>query len=815
MPSSPKVTSNIRRIQHFTPATYVASQVAGQKRRRLRNAVSCDPCRIRKAKCDQGHPCGSCTLRLQQSECTYGWHNRTDTIKTGAQDGEAAATPVDPPGSNVDGRSDENYLLENRMAQLEFKVEELQAMVLSLSPRSRSSSDRGDEISKDGAPGVSELSSNSLPAEERNGMIGSRQGVLHFIGPTGWTLHHQGVGTLLSMQTYADEFKQGQEVASSVHTGTAFENEMNACQQIRTRYKGWRTSSIADCVFFTSSHISMSELESLVPDRSVCEALIDRFLVTFNKTHPIVDEDTFREEVSSFWDSRPVKPNTWLPYLLAVLAMGLLLPVNSLSSRIINGRFQGRKILMTVLQLLFSSPSYFRRPDIRTFQIMLLSILARKLELNEPDGSDAVNGMLAIARQVAYSMGLHRDVSNKPGVSTTDFELRRKLWTTFIFVDLEHSVQSGMPFLLRMTDFQTRSLLGSSHTESPYVYCIHRALPIWIEIVQAANSCTLIGPSPLIISGMVEQLRELTAIINERLPAGFWSSSVSSPEVTLILEVQRSILHCFNNRMLMILQILLVQNPLSSTSRNATLTSAVTVLEHASLLANLVRTCADDLQDAWRHFVVSELYCQFSYASIHILHRIRRILQAKDTPLPSVCQTHHGTTKYDLITLHEFVEKASSISDGAVHHSPSAVKGNMFFKGLCADIRERLRLANVHLSGTHGTSADHSAGDIREIFSAMRRAMNASLEVSRMAIDRAVRSSDPPPLLCEEAEDRGHESDGNGQIFQAANLAISDSSGDTEIEVQSGDNMVRKFMLSSTFSLLDCWLWVRRFEVTF
>ncbi|KAK9490417.1 hypothetical protein V1508DRAFT_424951 [Lipomyces doorenjongii] len=79
MPSSPKVAIGIRGIQNFTPATYVAGQLAGQKRLRQRNAVSCDPCRLRKVKCDHGQPCGACTLRMRQSECTYGG-DLTDTF---------------------------------------------------------------------------------------------------------------------------------------------------------------------------------------------------------------------------------------------------------------------------------------------------------------------------------------------------------------------------------------------------------------------------------------------------------------------------------------------------------------------------------------------------------------------------------------------------------------------------------------------------------------------------------------------------------------------------------------------------------------
>ncbi|KAK9237008.1 hypothetical protein V1525DRAFT_405350 [Lipomyces kononenkoae] len=808
MPSSPKVAAGIRRIQNFTPATYATEQIAGQKRRRVRNAVSCDPCRIRKVKCDQGQPCGPCKLRARQSECTYGGH-MGDTIQTGTtNDDEAASAIGGPPGGSVVGRSGENHLHMDRMMQLELKVEELQEMVLALRSevRTRSQSPRRRHSSSDRVNDTSRFSSHNKSTVQRNGLIGSKHGALHFIGPTGWTLHHQGGHDALSSFYH----QGGHDVLTAFYSRTSFEDQWQAYLKVRDRYRGWRVSSMVDCVSFTSAQkLSHSELISLVPERSVCNVLVDRFLVTFNKTHPIVDEDTLRDEISSFWDSRPVKSNNWLPYLLAVLSIGLLLPVNSLpeGGRIINGRFQGRKILTAVLQLLFSTPSYFRRPDTRVFQIMLLSILARKLELLEPDGSDAINGLLAITRQMSYSMGLHRDVSNKVGVPTVEYELRRNLWTTFIFIDLEHSVQCGMPFLLRTTDFDTRMLMGISGTESPYLYCIRCALPLWIEIVQAANSCSSADPSPPMISGVKERLRELTALIDEHLPAGICSSSESLPEAKLVHEVQRSILHCFNSRMLMVVQTLLVQDPSSPLSRNTNLSSAVTVLEHACLLADLVRACPESLQDAWRHLVVSELFCQFSYASLHILNRICRTLESVDPPLPSLFQTNHGTSKYDLLTLHEFLEQSGSIMDDTVHHSPSAVKASMLLKCLCADARERIRLANIHLSGTAGPSAGPHPQDGREIFNAMSRAMTASLELSRMAVDRAAASSDPPPLLCEETEESGLESaslsnGGQRRLVEASKLEITDSSGNTGANLQPDYNM-NNLPISSGDKLFD------------
>ncbi|KAK9428112.1 hypothetical protein V1505DRAFT_402131 [Lipomyces doorenjongii] len=184
---------------------------------------------------------------------------------------------------------------------------------------------------------------------------------------------------------------------------------------------------------------------------------------------------------------------------------------------------------------------------------------------------------------------------------------------------------------------------------------------------------------------------------------------------------------------------------------------------------------------------------------MHILIHIRRILECQDTALPSLCYTTHGATKFDFLTLLDFVERSCNLLDYTIHHSPSAVKGNILFKGFCADIRERVHLANIHLSVPSGTSGDASRKDIGPILDAIRRAM-----------DDTARSSDPPPLLCEEIEGRRHEysrvSNRQGQMSQATNLEITDTSGNREVEVEAGYNMLRKLMLRLSLSSVGCTL---------
>lgn len=154
--------------------------------------------------------------------------------------------------------------------------------------------------------------------------------------------------------------------------------------------------------------------------------------MSFNKFYLLVDEKDFLKEISGFWNSEAQTPNNWVAFYITVLATGFLLPVYPFPDghQVKRSRAHGARMLRSVMQFLLSSASRFRRPDTKLFQAMLLSALARKLELHEPDGSVAMNGLLAIIRQMAFAMGLHRDPSiarKSSRIPAKERESRRKV----------------------------------------------------------------------------------------------------------------------------------------------------------------------------------------------------------------------------------------------------------------------------------------------------------------------------------------------------------------------------------------------------
>jgi hypothetical protein len=201
--------------------------------------------------------------------------------------------------------------------------------------------------------------------------------------------------------------------ARFVHIKT-FEAQWRAYLRLRDQYRGWCLSSLLEWTVAPPLPLSVSNLLEMLPPQSDCDVLVRRFLDTFNRIYPIVDGDALLREMSDFWQSKTPLSNTWVAYALAVIANGLLVPVHALpdDTEVFQGRVTGRRLMTAAMQFVMSTPLLFRRPDSRVFQTLLLSILSRKLDLSEPDAGDGINGSLAIARQMAFAMGLHRDPSS-------------------------------------------------------------------------------------------------------------------------------------------------------------------------------------------------------------------------------------------------------------------------------------------------------------------------------------------------------------------------------------------------------------------
>lgn len=93
-----------------------------------------------------------------------------------------------------------------------------------------------------------------------------------------------------------------------------------------------------------------------------------------------------------------------------------------------------------------------KRPDLRVFQIYCLSMVARRV-----NGLSANQAWIATGNLVklAMSAGYHREPNSSAKVSPFYIEMRRRIWATIVELDLQASVDRGMPPSVREGDFNT------------------------------------------------------------------------------------------------------------------------------------------------------------------------------------------------------------------------------------------------------------------------------------------------------------------------------------------------------------------------
>lgn len=101
--------------------------------------------------------------------------------------------------------------------------------------------------------------------------------------------------------------------------------------------------------------------------------------------------------------------------------------------------------------------SGIKRPNITVLQVRCLLIQAKELNFSQRNQAWAATGNLV---KLAMSAGLHREPPSNARISIFNREMRRRVWTTILELDLQASLDRGMPPTLRESDYDCQSPLN-------------------------------------------------------------------------------------------------------------------------------------------------------------------------------------------------------------------------------------------------------------------------------------------------------------------------------------------------------------------
>ncbi|PYH86715.1 hypothetical protein BO82DRAFT_324951 [Aspergillus uvarum CBS 121591] len=199
--------------------------------------------------------------------------------------------------------------------------------------------------------------------------------------------------------------------------------------------------------------VSAAVLKVMIPSKSVADALVQTYLDRFETTHRVLDRSAFMTEYNCHWSGSMSTTPFFIAQLLLVLATGAsFYPETYLQNESKTSIYmQAIRWIDVAESWLTSSPDVMpHSPCAIACQCLLL--IAKRA--NYIQGSSFWTSTGALMR-LAMAAGYHWEVNPASHISPYDQEIRRRLWTTIVELDVQAAVERGMPPSLRPNDFLT------------------------------------------------------------------------------------------------------------------------------------------------------------------------------------------------------------------------------------------------------------------------------------------------------------------------------------------------------------------------
>ncbi|SPO27346.1 uncharacterized protein UTRI_10463 [Ustilago trichophora] len=266
LPSAPPAATNPRRSASMTsntednaarPSSSDANNTEAAKKKSTKKAVSCEPCRRRKLKCDRGWPCGACRDRGESSKCEWAEGVRPQT--TGRDSGD-------------------NSQVNERLDRLEAMMGAIAGSLGVELPGAKSSSTSSNGAHRKFST-TSATSTNAAPT--------SKLSTLAELGAS-------EANKAALAATSKPDTPQPSYAAGPVSWGFGFGfSQMNQISSEELTRK------------------TLFELLNLLPDNSIVRSLTDFYFRELSWMAHLIPEENFRkrlhgvEESRLFWDGRP------------------------------------------------------------------------------------------------------------------------------------------------------------------------------------------------------------------------------------------------------------------------------------------------------------------------------------------------------------------------------------------------------------------------------------------------------------------------------------------------------------------------------
>lgn len=197
----------------------------------------------------------------------------------------------------------------------------------------------------------------------------------------------------------------------------------------------------------------LSQMFGMIPARVVADKLVRIYIANFENTLRILHIPTFLRECERFWTHESDSITVFAVFIPQILITMVIASCLDDSIDVEDDMTEEHFDISGVCDLVqdwLNSLHGKQRVNLSTIRTQTLLLLAHQTRLKRIEETWSEVGALV---RSAMTTGLHRDPAAAPDISVFEGEQRRRLWITIVEMDLQISMNCGMPSMTRVADF--------------------------------------------------------------------------------------------------------------------------------------------------------------------------------------------------------------------------------------------------------------------------------------------------------------------------------------------------------------------------
>jgi hypothetical protein len=234
-----------------------------------------------------------------------------------------------------------------------------------------------------------------------------------------------------------------------------------------------------------ATYTSLDKVQELLQDHSVdANTFINGYFRLYHPSLPVFEESTFREQVSDFLENPLHVDAGWLAQYLVVLGLGAYA---SGCGQTVSAKF------MYASEACLTKTTYMFRPTLANISTLCLMVVAKQAAHATCWAVDSCWNVMGVVVRLSMMAVLHQEwmVGYSDAIFARERILRRRLWTTVVFLNIQLAFLAGQQCLLPQDAWGPVLEADEPATPEPcWDSLLPSAFPVIISMQARINSIT-------------------------------------------------------------------------------------------------------------------------------------------------------------------------------------------------------------------------------------------------------------------------------------------------------------------------------------